>query len=240
MVRKRKGVGKGHNISGIPLSNSMSQLEGQSAEPNRDEPGSFFQVRKLEETRDEESYARDYFRDEEARLGSTTEPMLSDKEDRRWSEGLQDEANMFDPAAEGSEMLEEAVPLHLDPSQISVENVEQENSDEVPLHANTAEQVTDSPRQRLHENASPPPAQDVHKGGAEDKQVEKSKPQDEDHKENKNVREQHGRSSDSRQSRDENQDKNEDESKDDEMEDEREREYGESSDSQQEDEPSRH
>jgi hypothetical protein len=107
-MKRKEGKGKANSISGIPLENSMAQVEGQSAEPNRDEPPGAFKVEDSGE-----NYPHDYFDDEIERLGDLLEPTVANKSDREWSDGLKDEENDED-LADGEGVLPEIQPLHLD------------------------------------------------------------------------------------------------------------------------------
>jgi hypothetical protein len=114
MSSKGKGrqKGKGLNISGIPLGGAgFSQEETPSAEPNREEPVNAF--REVDDNDD--SYARDYIRDESARLGPALGGYVANKADEQWSVGLEDEANEPEDLSDEG-MLPEIQPLHIDPN----------------------------------------------------------------------------------------------------------------------------
>lgn len=135
MTFKRKGreKGKAMEISGIPLSGTMSQVENPAVEPNREEPVNAFR----EADDNDESYARDYIRDEEERIGARLDGYISNKADESWSDGLQDEANEpEDLSHEG--MFPEIQPLHLD-----VSDQGEDDSMDVVLRPDTIEQQSD-------------------------------------------------------------------------------------------------
>lgn len=111
MTFKRKGreKGKAMEVSGIPLSGTISQVENPSVEPNRDEPRNAFR----EDSDTDESYTHDYIRDEEERLGNLAGGYVANKADETWSDGLRDEANEPD-LFDGEGMFPEIQPLHVD------------------------------------------------------------------------------------------------------------------------------
>jgi len=112
MSSKGKGrqTGKGLSISGIPLPGGFSQEETPSAEPNREEPANAFK-----EAEDiDDSYGRDYIRDETDRLGPALGGYVANKADEQWSVGLEDEANEPEDLSDEG-LLPEIQPLHIDP-----------------------------------------------------------------------------------------------------------------------------
>lgn len=107
-MKKNHGKGKGSQISGIPMPNELTQYENLSAEPNRKEPQTRF-----DHSDRGENYAEDYFDAEEARLADLDGPVVANKVEPEWSEGMEDEQNspeLFDD--EG--LLPETQPLHVD------------------------------------------------------------------------------------------------------------------------------
>lgn len=107
-MKRNQGKGKAISISGIPMPGGLVQVEGQSVEPNRDEDQGAFR-------RDDrgENYARDYFDDEEERLGDLDGPYIVNKDDHQWSDGLKDEENEED-LGDDEAILPETQPLHID------------------------------------------------------------------------------------------------------------------------------
>jgi hypothetical protein len=108
MKSNQQGKGKANDVSGIPLPGAIPQVEGQSVEPNRDEPQGAF---KTEST---DNYAHDYFDDEEDRLGNLQAPYTANKADQEWSDGIKDEENE-DDARDDEGLFPETQPLHVDP-----------------------------------------------------------------------------------------------------------------------------
>ena len=131
----RKDKGKANPISGFPLPGSMSQEEGSSVEPNRDEP-----KKTLEHQDDGERYARDYFDDEEERLGDLSQPFVANKDDEEWSVGIADEANPDIEQGSDSEIFPETEPLFVIPDSGDSERDEAGN---IILRPSTIEQETD-------------------------------------------------------------------------------------------------
>jgi len=107
-MKRDQGKGKANSISGIPMPGVLIQLQGQSVETNRDEEEGAFR-------RDDrgENYARDYFDDEEERLGDLDGPYIVNKDDQQWSDGLKDEENDED-LGDDEAILPESQPLHID------------------------------------------------------------------------------------------------------------------------------
>lgn len=126
-MKRNQGKGKANDISGIPLPGAIPQVEGQSVEPNRDEPEAAFQVNSDSEKA--ENFAHDYFDDEEERLGNLEAPFVANKDDEEWSDGLADEENENDDMSDDG-LLPETQPLHVDPS---VNNVGQDDDADVVL-----------------------------------------------------------------------------------------------------------
>ncbi len=106
-MKRSQGKGKANHVSGIPLPGTIAQVEGQSAEPNRDEPQGAFK------TESGENYAHDYFNDEEERLGNLEEPFVANKSDQVWSDGIADEENEVDEGDDEG-LLPETQLLHVD------------------------------------------------------------------------------------------------------------------------------
>ncbi|HEY9679305.1 MAG TPA: hypothetical protein V6C76_14960 [Drouetiella sp.] len=108
-MKRSQGKGKANDISGIPLPGTLAQIEGQSIEPNRDEPPGAFKTETPENDR------RNYFDDEEERLGNLETPFVANKADDQWSEGLEDEENEFDDRSDDG-LFPETQPLHVSQS----------------------------------------------------------------------------------------------------------------------------
>ncbi len=109
-MKHNQGKGKALDVSGIPLPNTIVQVDGQTVETNREEPSVSFKS----ETR--ENVGHTYFSDEEERLGNIEEPFVNNKADQKWSEGLADESNLDEDDNDDDEcLLPETQPLHVDP-----------------------------------------------------------------------------------------------------------------------------
>lgn len=105
--------GYSNNIDGIPLpgSGDMPQIQS-SAAPNREDTPDF-----TEKGEPESDYPNDYFDAEEERLGDPLAPYEANKDDSRWSEGIEDEENLElekneDTSGEG--VFPETQPLHVE------------------------------------------------------------------------------------------------------------------------------
>lgn len=107
-MKRHQGKGKANDISGIPLPGTLTQIEGRSIEPNRDEPNNAF---KLDEP--DQEFGHDYFNDEEERLGNLDGPFVANKSNEQWSDGIADEANEADDADDEG-LLPETQPLHVE------------------------------------------------------------------------------------------------------------------------------
>jgi hypothetical protein len=106
-MKRNQGKGKANDVTGIPLPGTIPQVEGQSVEPNREEPqGSF-------KTESAENYAHDYFDDQEDCLGDLEAPYTANKDDQRWSDGIKDEENEEDVSGDEG-LFSETQPLHVD------------------------------------------------------------------------------------------------------------------------------
>ncbi len=108
---KRASKRRANAVSGKPMPFTIVQADDEPIViPNRDvDESAFF--------RDDsgEAYARDYFADEEERLGNLESPYLVNRDDRQWSDGLRDEEN--EPEADEEGLWPESQPLHVDLSQ---------------------------------------------------------------------------------------------------------------------------
>jgi hypothetical protein len=107
-MKRNQGKGKALDISGIPLPGTITQVEGQTVETNREEGLSPFK----HDTK--ENYGHDYFDDETERLGDLDKPFVANKDDRTWSDGIADEANEQTDEDDDEGLLPETQPLHVD------------------------------------------------------------------------------------------------------------------------------
>lgn len=97
---------KSYHISGIPSTDSFSQLEDPGAEPNRDERG-----RLMHDSNDAQPYAHDYFDDEEERLDKIAGRETYARNESWAPDGVTDEANeMAEADWSGAPYRDEDVP----------------------------------------------------------------------------------------------------------------------------------
>lgn len=128
--------GKGMELSGVPLpSGQFSQLDNPSAEPNRVEPVNAFK----EEEDYDDSYARDYIREESERLGPLNGGYIANKDDQEWSPGIEDEENEPDDASDEA-LFPEIQPLHIDVLSKVVAN---EDDPDISLRPDTIDEISD-------------------------------------------------------------------------------------------------
>ncbi len=105
-MKRNQGKGKALDVSGIPMPNTIVQIEGQTVETNREEPNVSFK------SETPENVGHTYFSDEEKRL-SDLERAVVTKADQKWSEGLADESNEEDEDDDEG-LLPETQPLHVE------------------------------------------------------------------------------------------------------------------------------
>lgn len=107
-MKHNQTKGKALDVSGIPLQQAITQIDGpQTVETNREEPDVSFK----DET--PENVGHTYFTDEEARLGNLEMPYVGNKVDEKWSEGIADECNEEDDDDDEG-LLPETQPLHVE------------------------------------------------------------------------------------------------------------------------------
>ncbi len=105
-LNRRSRANKLSGSAPIPL--TIVQPDDE-AETYRDETdGAFFREDSGE------LYARDYFADEEERLGNLETPHMANKDIREWSDGLRDEENLQDDQNEDEELSPESMLQYVD------------------------------------------------------------------------------------------------------------------------------